>query len=98
MHLSSFVLAKVASLPLMTLYAFIGASAGTLITDTEAIENNSTLIVSGLVLSVIMIVSITHYIKRELNKVRMLMSSFSNFVVVSATLTTLVTGASFASS
>jgi len=69
MTLSNFVLAKVASLPLMTLYVFIGASAGTLIADTEAIESNSTLIVSGILLSMVMIVGISHFIRKELMRI-----------------------------
>jgi uncharacterized membrane protein YdjX (TVP38/TMEM64 family) len=70
MHLGSFVLARVASLPLIILYAFIGASTGTLITDTKAIESNSTFIVLGILLSVVMITSITYYMQRELNKLK----------------------------
>lgn len=66
MKLSSFVLAKVASLPLMTLYVFIGASAGTLIADADAIENNKTMIVLGIGLSVLMICGISYYIRQEL--------------------------------
>lgn len=80
MPLSSFVLAKVASLPLMLLYVFIGASTGALISDkkknkgnedvAKQIEQNQTLIVSGILLSVVMIVGISYYIKKELYKVR----------------------------
>jgi len=78
MALSSFVIAKIASLPLMLLYVFIGASTGALIgqssSDSAAqvknIEENETLIVSGILLSFVMIACITHYIKKELNKVR----------------------------
>lgn len=66
MALSSFILAKVASLPLMLLYVYIGAAAGTLITDAEAIEHNSTLIISGICLSAVMISCISHYIRKEL--------------------------------
>lgn len=70
MRLSSFVLAKVASLPLMMLYVFIGASAGTLLTDTDAIENNKVLILSGIGLSMLMIGGISYYIRQELMTVR----------------------------
>jgi uncharacterized membrane protein YdjX (TVP38/TMEM64 family) len=87
MTLSSFVLAKVAALPLMMLYVFIGASTGTLMGDgggkrepqqqqaimsaeeMKNIEDNETLIVSGILLSFVMIACITHYIKKELNKI-----------------------------
>jgi hypothetical protein len=79
MALSSFVLAKVASLPLMLLYVFIGASAGALIgsnkkdsstaNDFKSIEENTTLIVSGILLSFVMIAGITHNIRKELNKI-----------------------------
>jgi hypothetical protein len=79
MALSSFVLAKVASLPLMLLYVFIGASAGALIgskknesstkDDFKSIEENTTLIVSGILLSFVMIAGITHNIRKELNKI-----------------------------
>jgi hypothetical protein len=66
MALSSFVLAKVASLPLMLLYVYIGAAAGTLIADAEAIEHNSSLIIGGIGLSAVMISCISHYIRKEL--------------------------------
>lgn len=77
MSLSSFVLAKIASLPLMLLYAFIGASTGTLLghghtrQEMKKIEENRYLIVAGILLSLIMITGITHYIKKELNQVGM---------------------------
>jgi len=75
MTLSSFVLAKVAALPLMTLYVFIGASTGSLIgkgaeAQVKEIEENQVLIVSGIVLSFVMIACITRSVKKELNKVR----------------------------
>lgn len=66
MALSSFILAKVASLPLMMLYVFMGASAGTLITNPEAIENNSFLIFSGICLSAVMIAFVSHFVRKEL--------------------------------
>jgi hypothetical protein len=78
MALSSFVLAKVASLPLMLLYVFIGASTGALVgkssadgmsSEVQNIEQNETLIVAGIVMSMVMIAGITHYIKKELNKI-----------------------------
>lgn len=82
MKLSSFIIAKIAALPLMTLYVFIGASTGALIgtnnndtttSDTnekvENIEDNKTLIISGILLSFVMITFITHSIKKELNKI-----------------------------
>ena len=78
MALHHFVLAKVAALPLMCLYAIIGASTGTLIhkndemlsaEQVQAIEENQTLIVGGIVLSILSIACITHYIKKELNQI-----------------------------
>lgn len=77
MALSSFVMAKVASLPLMLLYVFIGASMGALVggsdpkavDELKSIEDNEVLIVSGIVLSFVMIAGITSYIRKELNKV-----------------------------
>jgi len=74
MPLSSFVMAKVASFPLMGLYVFIGASMGALIgksaeAEIKAIEQNSTLIVSGILLSFVTIFTITYYIRKELNKI-----------------------------
>jgi len=78
MALSSFVLARIASLPLMFLYSFVGASTGALAggksgNDGEAIkeiEGNQTLIVSGILFSILMVAGITRYIKKELNYVR----------------------------
>lgn len=74
MALSSFVIAKVASFPLMFFYVFIGASTGALIgkdsaKEMKSIEENETLILIGIVLSLVMIISITHYIRKELNKI-----------------------------
>lgn len=74
MALSSFAMAKVASLPLMILYVFIGASTGTLLSDpsgseAKKIEENKTLIVMGILLSAVMITCISHYIRKELDKV-----------------------------
>lgn len=69
MALSSFVIAKIASLPLMLLYVFVGASAGTLIADTKALENDSIFIVGGIILSLVMITGISHYIRKELMEV-----------------------------
>jgi len=77
MALSSFVLAKVASLPLMLLYCFIGASTGSLLSadpnaateGVQSIEKNQTLIISGILLSFLMIGGITHFIKKELDKI-----------------------------
>mmetsp|Transcript_14506 Transcript_14506/g.21384 ORF Transcript_14506/g.21384 Transcript_14506/m.21384 type:complete len:391 (-) Transcript_14506:72-1244(-) len=66
MALSSFVLAKIASLPLMLLYVYLGATAGTLFLDTEAVEHNLTLMISGLLLSVCMIGGITYTIRNML--------------------------------
>ena len=81
MALSHFALAKVASLPIMMLYVFIGASAGALVAassrdsghledNARKLENNPTLLLCGIVISVVMISSISIYIKKELFKVR----------------------------
>ena len=77
MALRSFVLAKIASLPLMLLYCFIGASTGSLLSadpaaaseEVKSIEQNQTLIISGILLSFLMIGGITHFIKKELDKI-----------------------------
>lgn len=75
MLLSHFVLAKVASLPLMLLYCFIGASTGALLTNSsdndsvKSIENNESLIISGIGMSFVMIALITRQVKKELNKI-----------------------------
>jgi uncharacterized membrane protein YdjX (TVP38/TMEM64 family) len=81
MALSHFIIAKVAALPLMMLYVFIGASTGTLISkgkpggevmgdeQVKSIEENQTLIISGILLSFVTIACITHFIKKELNKI-----------------------------
>ncbi|GKZ00662.1 hypothetical protein MPSEU_001018400 [Mayamaea pseudoterrestris] len=77
MKLSHFVVAKIASLPLMFLYTFIGASMSALIgtgskgmeDELKEIESNRTLIISGICLSFVMIAGITHYIKKELNRI-----------------------------
>ncbi|KAL7567979.1 hypothetical protein ACA910_019687 [Epithemia clementina (nom. ined.)] len=82
MALSSFVIAKIASLPLMLLYCFIGASARTLISsgpklqegasasdEMKSIEENEVLIALGILLSFVMIAGITNYIRKELNKI-----------------------------
>jgi uncharacterized membrane protein YdjX (TVP38/TMEM64 family) len=80
LKLSHFIIAKIAALPLMLLYVIIGASTGTLIsssnsnnnnnnTNVQSIEDNETLIISGIVLSFASIAGITHYIKKELNHI-----------------------------
>lgn len=85
MALHHFVLAKVAALPLMMLYVFIGASTGTLMQHTggvgetndvpmsreqvQQIEENRTLIVGCIILSLLSITFISHYIKKELDKI-----------------------------
>ena len=78
MPLSSFVLAKVAALPLMLLYVFIGASMGALVggdpnaaaKEVQQIEQNEYLIAAGIGLSFVTIACITRQVKRELNKVK----------------------------
>jgi uncharacterized membrane protein YdjX (TVP38/TMEM64 family) len=81
MALSSFVAAKVASMPIKLFHVFLGASAGALIRNSgkdgadgdevKDLEENRFLILLGtILLSFVMIVGITHFIKKELNKVR----------------------------
>jgi len=80
MDLYSFVVAKIASLPLYLMYTFMGASAHSFIKGNKAskisltdeankLEENRLLIVSGLALSVIMITLITRKIRKELMKI-----------------------------
>lgn len=87
MDLYSFAVAKIASLPLYLMYTFMGASAHSIIKgkggtndgnigksltdEANKLEENQYLIVSGLVLSVVMISLITRKIKKELMKVRL---------------------------
>jgi ABC-type proline/glycine betaine transport system permease subunit len=81
MALSHFALAKLAALPIMLLYVFIGASAGALVAassrdsghleeNAQKLEENPSLILFGIVISVVMISTISVYIKKELFKVR----------------------------
>mmetsp|Transcript_15819 Transcript_15819/g.36629 ORF Transcript_15819/g.36629 Transcript_15819/m.36629 type:complete len:400 (+) Transcript_15819:78-1277(+) len=80
MDLHSFVVAKIASLPIYLMYTFMGASAHSFMKGNEGrnisltdeankLEENRFLIVSGLVLSVIMITLITRKIRKELMKI-----------------------------
>ena len=83
MDLSSFALSRIASLPLMTLYVFVGASTGSLISDAAGSSNanldntggSSTkekpfLMIFGIILSVISITFISRIVRKELDKVR----------------------------
>jgi uncharacterized membrane protein YdjX (TVP38/TMEM64 family) len=91
MDLSSFALAKIASLPLYLLYTFMGASAHSFIKrgagggrgigksvseEAKKLEENQFLLVSGLLLSVVMMTFITRHIRKELMKVRRVRYSF----------------------
>ena len=93
MHLHSFVVAKIASLPLYLMYTFMGASAHSFIKggkggknnlgkslaeEANKLEENQYLILSGLILSAVMIGLITRKIKKELMKVR---SSHTKIIV-----------------
>jgi len=84
MDLYSFAIAKIASLPLYLMYAFMGASAHSFIKGGEGggddvgksltdeankLEENQFMIVSGLVLSIVMMTLITRKIKKELMKI-----------------------------
>ena len=90
MALSHFALAKVASLPIMMLYVFIGASAGALVAassrdaghleeNAHKLEENPVLILSGVVISVVMISTISYTVKKELFKVSTEVSMFFLF-------------------
>lgn len=78
MALSSFVIAKIASLPLMLLYCFIGASAGALIgrgkgknegSELDNLDENPWLIGGGILMSAVMITGITSNIRKELQRI-----------------------------
>ena len=87
MQLSHFALAKIASLPIMMLYVFIGASAGALVAassrdssntqqqgghledNAKALEENPAFLMFGIIISVVMISTISMYIKKELFKI-----------------------------
>jgi hypothetical protein len=82
MSIYSFLLAKIASLPLYLIYTFVGASAhsfikrggekGTTISaagEVKHLEENEFVIVFGILLSVVMMTLITRYIRKELMKV-----------------------------
>jgi uncharacterized membrane protein YdjX (TVP38/TMEM64 family) len=85
MHLSSFSLAKIFSLPLYLIYTFMGASAHSFIKrggkgdagkevlsasdGAKQLEENQFLIVSGIILSVVMMTLLTRHIRKELMKV-----------------------------
>ncbi len=83
MNIYAFALAKIFALPLYLIYTFMGASAhsfvkrGTLdeaagisATDqTKQLEDNQLLLISGLLLSIVMMGLITRYIRKELMKV-----------------------------
>mmetsp|Transcript_19373 Transcript_19373/g.39861 ORF Transcript_19373/g.39861 Transcript_19373/m.39861 type:complete len:390 (-) Transcript_19373:172-1341(-) len=84
MNLHSFVVAKIASLPLYLMYTFMGASAHSFIKggkggnsnlgkslaeEANKLEENQYLILSGLILSAVMIGLITRKIKKELMKI-----------------------------
>jgi uncharacterized membrane protein YdjX (TVP38/TMEM64 family) len=105
MALLSFLAAKIATLPLKLLYAFIGASAGASAgafigkssqdgpagDELKDIHENRFFVVSGILLSFVMIALITHYIKEELNTVRHgvvhVLERFTTFILSSSPLT-----------
>jgi uncharacterized membrane protein YdjX (TVP38/TMEM64 family) len=83
MSIYSFVLAKVASLPLYLIYTFVGASAHSFVKhggekgtaksgagEATQLEENEYMVVSGILLSVVMMTLITRHIRKELMKVR----------------------------
>jgi uncharacterized membrane protein YdjX (TVP38/TMEM64 family) len=105
MALWSFLTAKIASLPLKLLYAVIGGSAvgsaqalagkssedGSAGDGLKDIQENRSLIVSGILFSFVMIAWITHYTKKELNKVRRgvvhVLERFTTFILSLSPLT-----------
>jgi hypothetical protein len=95
MDVSSFALAKIASLPLYLVYTFIGASAHSFIKrgagegtgigqsvseEAKKLEENQFLLVSGLLLSIVMMTLITRHIRKELMKVRRTRHNFHLFL------------------
>jgi len=85
MDLYSFAVAKIVSLPFYLVYTFIGASAHSFIkggkgskiknaseslsNEAKQLEENRFLIVSGLILSIVMMTLITRNIRKELMKI-----------------------------
>jgi uncharacterized membrane protein YdjX (TVP38/TMEM64 family) len=83
MSIYSFLLAKVASLPLYLIYTFVGASAHSFIKrggekgtttisaagEVKQLEENEYVIVFGILLSAVMMTLITRHIRKELMKV-----------------------------
>lgn len=94
MQLYKFAAAKIAAVPLMLMYVFIGASTDMLIsgeTDAEAANDNAKsskkisvddethrkMVLMGICLSVVSMSLVSHFVKKELNKVRSLRDSTS---------------------
>lgn len=79
MALSSFAIANVASLPLVTLFVCAGASTGTVLSDPSGSEakhigENKWVILAGIFSSVAMITFVSLHIRKELEKVRSIIS------------------------
>jgi len=87
MNVYAFAFAKIFALPLYLIYTFMGASAHSLVKQrgskeesisgispsdqAKKLHENQYLVVSGLVLSIVMMTLITRHIRRELMKVRL---------------------------
>jgi len=88
MQLYKFAAAKIAAVPLMLMYVFIGASTDMLLsgeTETEAVadgskatkkisvddETHRKMVLLGICLSVVSMSLVSHFVKKELNKVRL---------------------------
>lgn len=88
MNIYAFALAKIFALPLYLIYTFMGASAHSFVKrrgnqagdalgisasdQAKQLEENRFLLLSGLLLSVVMMTLITKHIRKELMKVRIL--------------------------
>jgi hypothetical protein len=87
MQLYKFAAAKIAAVPLMLMYVFIGASTDTLLSgevDGESVneaaaspkkisvddETHRKMVLLGICLSVVSMSLVSHFVKKELNKVR----------------------------
>jgi uncharacterized membrane protein YdjX (TVP38/TMEM64 family) len=75
MALSSFAIANVASLPLVTLFVCAGASTGTVLSDPSGSEakhigENKWVILAGIFSSVAMITFVSLHIRKELEKIQ----------------------------
>jgi uncharacterized membrane protein YdjX (TVP38/TMEM64 family) len=88
MALSSFAIANMASLPLVTLFVCAGASTGAVLSDPSGSEakhigENKWVILAGIFSSVAMITFVSLHIRKELDKVRSVISKIMLLLVTS---------------